>query len=225
MMNNFANYLKTRNIIPTLTRSIAMGRIPTVQTQYLVNAARVCIRMPTNGDIWFFVEPKTTVGDFKNLLVQEDTQISTIDLLKSNGQTSDSESLYELFEKGEPLFVKLNNITYQFNTSKKEDAETKGSLQVGSVDKYYKQCSDLGLTSISATTISMMANNIIKNLPDTKIESKDLSERFIKEAGFFEQSVVREQIYHLYSIKLSLQAELDQLEARYEEISKKEHRK
>jgi hypothetical protein len=69
MMNNFANYLKTRNIIPTLTRSIAMGRIPTVQTQYLVNAARVCIRMPTNGDIWFFVEPKTTVGDFKNLLV------------------------------------------------------------------------------------------------------------------------------------------------------------
>jgi hypothetical protein len=38
----------------------------------------------------------------------------------------------------------------------------------------------------------MMANNILKNLPETKITAKELNERFIREAGFFEQSVVRE---------------------------------
>lgn len=165
-MNNFANYLKTRSLIPTITRQIAMGRIQTVPTQYLVNAAKVCISMPTNGDMWFFVEPKTTVGEFKNLLLQEDAQVSSIIVLKDNGQSSDQESLYQLFENGEPLFLKLNNITYQFNTSKQAESATTASLEVGSIDKYYKQCSDLGLTSISATTISMMANNILKNLPD-----------------------------------------------------------
>ncbi len=113
-------------------------------------------------------------------------------MLKDNGQSSDQESLYKLFENGEPLFLKLNNIAYKFNTSKQAETATTASLEVGSIDKYYKQCSDLGLTSISATTISMMANNILKNLPDSKITAKDLNERFIKEAGFFEQSVVRE---------------------------------
>jgi hypothetical protein len=38
----------------------------------------------------------------------------------------------------------------------------------------------------------MMANNILKNLPETKITVEDLNKRFINEAGFFEQSVVRE---------------------------------
>jgi hypothetical protein len=40
----------------------AKNQIP---TQYLVNAARVCLRMPEQGDTWFFIEPSTTISDFK----------------------------------------------------------------------------------------------------------------------------------------------------------------
>jgi hypothetical protein len=39
----------------------AIGKPMAIPTEYLVSAARVCLRMPTHGDTWFFVSPTTTV--------------------------------------------------------------------------------------------------------------------------------------------------------------------
>lgn len=50
----------------------------------------------------------------------------------------------------------------------------------------------------------MIANNIMKNW-----DGKQPVDQFIKQASFFEQAVVREQIFRLYSIKLQIKAELD----------------
>ena len=61
------------------------------------------------------------------------------------------------------------------------------------------------MSALSSSTVAMMANNILKNYK----EGNDLQHDFIKSATFFEQSVLREQLYQLYSIKLSVKAELD----------------
>lgn len=115
--------------------------------------------------------------------------------------------------------MKLNNITYQFDTQTSEK-----SLSIGETEPYYKKCLNSGLTSLSANTVSQMANNMLKNMDEnTKITPEQLMESFVKDAKFFEYAVIREQLYRLYSIKLSVQAELDQLEARHEEILQLEH--
>ena len=52
----------TRSAARSFSVQVSRNQIP---TEYLVNAARVCLRMPEHGDTWFYVEPNTTVAEFK----------------------------------------------------------------------------------------------------------------------------------------------------------------
>lgn len=87
-----------------------------IPTQYLVNAARVCVRMPTHGDTWFFIEPTTTVHAFKSQAKQEDTQIIAIDVMDSKGSVNDQKPMLQLLESSQML-LRLNNISYEFGTN------------------------------------------------------------------------------------------------------------
>jgi hypothetical protein len=54
----------------------------------------------------------------------------------------------------------------------------------------------------------MLANNLIKNLSsESTINSSDLTNKLTNEAKFFEDAVVREQIYKLYSNRIIVEAE------------------
>lgn len=121
----------------------------TIPTQYLVNAARVCVRMPSTGNMWFFVEPSTTVQEFKKLCKSEDTLVSQIDVLDEQGSSNETQPIYDLLEKKQALYLRLNNITYQFATQ-----QVGNGLAITETEPYYKQCMNLGLTSLSSNTIS-----------------------------------------------------------------------
>ena len=90
----------------------SIGKPMAIPTEYLVSAARVCLRMPTHGDTWFFVSPTTTVTQFKNACLQEDTQLESIDVFLNNEPVNANEKVYDLLEKREPLQLRLGQITY-----------------------------------------------------------------------------------------------------------------
>lgn len=62
--------------------------------------------------MWFFVEPHTTIHEFKTQCQSEDLQISQIDVMVENGFANESDSIYKHLEAKAPLWLRLNNITY-----------------------------------------------------------------------------------------------------------------
>jgi len=69
-----------------------------IDTQYMINCARVCIRMPSFGDMWFFIDEKTTVQDLSTLCKREDALVSTIEILKEGGAVQITDNLYNLLQ-------------------------------------------------------------------------------------------------------------------------------
>ena len=45
-----------------------------IKTEYLVSSTKVLLRMPSVGQMWFFIKPETTVDEFKQAIKDEDTQ-------------------------------------------------------------------------------------------------------------------------------------------------------
>jgi len=66
------------------------------------------------------------------------------------------------------------------------------------------------MSKISANIVSMQMSNVLKNLPDddTKYTPEQVHDHFVKSAAFFENAVLREQIFKLYTLRLSVQSEL-----------------
>ena len=139
-----------------------------VQTEYMVSAARVCLHMPSQGDTWFFVDPKTTIGDFTKSCLQEDTQLSSVEVLTATGTLANDSKVYELLEQREPLYLRMNNITYQFDTVAKNE-----SVDVVTESSYYQKCIDAGLNIVQANTIATLTTNLLKNLPSNKSFTAD----------------------------------------------------
>jgi len=79
------------------------------------------------------------------------------------GLAIETQTIYELLEKKTPLYLRLNNITYQFDT-----VAHSNTLQIKETETYYKKCMDLGLTSLSSNTIAMISNNLIKNIAENE---------------------------------------------------------
>ena len=67
-----------------------------IETQYMINCARVCIRMPSFGDMWFFIDEKTTAEGLATLCKKEDKLISTIEILKEGGQVKNTDNVFDL---------------------------------------------------------------------------------------------------------------------------------
>jgi len=67
------------------------------------------------------------------------------------------------------LFLKLNNITYEFANQSNEN-----SLKIEETEHYFNKCREQGLTSLSSNTVAMIANNILKNI-DGPLKPEELS--------------------------------------------------
>ena len=54
----------------------------------------------------------------------------------------------------------------------------------------------------------MLASNLLKNIdPDARLSPIDLTTKITQEARIFEDAIVREQIFKLYSSRLVVEAE------------------
>lgn len=119
-------------------------------------------------------------------------------------------------------------------------------------NKWFNYCKDQGLSSAFSPTIGTIMNQIDKNIkftePDntkqdeqsesdtegtkkkrksTKVSEptvtvSELTDLFIDQTKFFEEAMVREQVFHLRSKEMVVQAEFDKLDARKKEITDKE---
>ena len=130
-----------------------------ILTRYQLDTARVKISLPLVGDCWFFIGPEETVESFKEKCTQEDSGIETIKVLRSGKQTecSTSTNLYEALQDiKEPLYLKLNNITYQFDTQKGPVSFNASSQK--SVVK--DQLTKAGLGSIHGSTLSSILHQM-----------------------------------------------------------------
>jgi len=65
----------------------------------------------------------------------------------------------------------------------------------------------------------MLATNLLRNITeDQKLKSTDLIQKVTKEGRFFEDAIVREQIFKLYSSRLVVEAEQQKLEERLKDV-------
>lgn len=183
----------------------------------MLNSARVCVRMPSHGQVWFFIEPTTTVQEFKVLCKAEDSAIDEIDITDGKGLINNSDSLYKHLHSRVPLNLRINNIQYSFDT-----AETTPSTPTETAtDREYNKLKKAGLSYCASNTLSLMKRNLLKDLSDsTPIKTEELQQKFIDEVRLFESAVIREQIFNLYTIKLNVQTEIALLDKKLSEIKK-----
>ena len=74
----------------------------------------------------------------------------------------------------------------------------------------YNLCINFGMSSLNASSVAMLGGNILKNMDETKsYTTEEIDKLFIKESVFFENAVLRDQIYQLYALRLSVEAELE----------------
>ena len=119
-----------------------------INTQYLINTAQIKISLPEKGETVFFVSPETSVQDFKQKCQDEDSCISKVEILRGNSTepVADEEtvSLYDLLKVRDiPLYLKLNNILYQFQTQRMNQSQKQ--LQINEISNWYSYCQDLGM--------------------------------------------------------------------------------
>ena len=173
-----------------------------IHTEYLVNNARVLLRMPTNGQVWFFIDKSMTIAMFKDKCRKEDPLIKNVEV-RGTGKNavSDDCNIFELLTKRTPLFLDLNNIQYQFDTQDTTPAEK--SIQITENNPFVKHCADAGLGPLQTNTVSTIAAEIMKGVGE-KSTVEDLKSTFIRESRIFSQPIMREQLYSLYSKKIYL---------------------
>lgn len=73
----------------SFSQALHIGKPMLIPTEYLVSTAKVCVQMPTQGDTWFFLDPSTTVTQFKNACLQEDTQLGNVEVLAASGNVGE----------------------------------------------------------------------------------------------------------------------------------------
>ena len=55
-----------------------------LETQFMVNTARVKLTLPKKGHCWFFVDLDTRVNDFKKQCLEEDEVVKEVEVLQGN---------------------------------------------------------------------------------------------------------------------------------------------
>ena len=170
----------------------------------MINCARVCIRMPSFGDMWFFIDEKTTTQDLKTQCQKEDTLISTIEILKEGGAVKNSDIVYNLLQTRQPLFLMVNNIRYQFDTADPTPPELQ--IQVTDKNPFFVKSVENKMTNLQANTVSTIAKLVIQNM-GAAASKEQLTKTFIQSAQFFSHSIIREHLYTCQSQRMILQAE------------------
>ena len=212
----------------------------TIKTQYLMQVAQVKLHLPKEGDCWFFIKPQDTVSQFLQSVKSEDADIKEVDIVTTNGKkVVDSDIMYQKLQDSKtPIFLRLNGSEYKF-----DDNSLARDLQATLSDtcQWFDQCKAAGLSNFHATTISTALREVEKNLatsaepveekktkarktkaaaPSTTVDS--VLDTFIDQSHFFENSIVREQVFQLHALKLLTQAQFDKSLKRKQEIEAQE---
>lgn len=120
----------------------------------------------------------------------------------------------------EPLFLKLNDITYKLDNKAQDGSAVDSNVQ----NPWFDYCKKQGFSNCSSATIGTIVNLIEKNTPAEATETtvQEQTDLFLKHSAFFEEAVVHESIYKLKSTQLLLQSEFDAMDKRKKEIEARE---
>ena len=116
--------------------------------------ARVKVSLPHEGDCWFFISPQDKVSDFVTAVKEEDPLINSVEVLSgANGesQLAETSMLYEeLSDRQTPVFLKVNDMMYRFDSSK-AGVE---SVSLEEKSDWFQQCQSLGIPLNHGSTIT-----------------------------------------------------------------------
>ncbi len=78
---------------------------------------------------------------------------------------NDTEVVYNLLQSRQPLFLMVNNIRYQFDTTDTTPPELQ--IQVTDTNPFFKKSVEAKLTNLQANTVSTIAKLVIQNMGAT----------------------------------------------------------
>ena len=109
-----------------------------METEYMINTARVKLALPAKGNCWFFIDPELSVAAFKERCSSEDKTIESVEVLlgAKASPAQDQTSLYSLLSDREsPVYLRLNNINFMFDTQR-----TQLSMEIRETSPWFNHC-------------------------------------------------------------------------------------
>lgn len=155
----------------------------------------------------------------------EDPTVQTLEVLADSKTVGAEVDLHALLsDTSKRVSVRINNTEYAF--ANKVDSDYK-EMASKSEHKWQDSVKNIGLDGIHASTISTALQLTEQALLGTKskLTSSDIMAAFKSQSMFFENAVVREEIYKLNAIRVAASNELEQLKARKAQIDKIEQSK
>ena len=109
-----------------------------METEYMINTARVKLALPAKGNCWFFIDPELSVAAFKERCSSEDKTIESVEVLSGAkaSPAQDQTSLYSLLgDRESPVYLRLNNINFMFDTQR-----TQLSMEIRETSPWFNHC-------------------------------------------------------------------------------------
>jgi glycyl-tRNA synthetase beta subunit len=93
-------------------------------------------------------------------------------------------------------------------------------------DQWYDKCSSLGLGETQATTLTTFINQLQSEVKEAKsVQASELPQLLNKSLKFFDDVVVREEIFNLNVQRVQLLDEVNKLEKTKSDLEKKAQRR
>ena len=74
-------------------------QVDKLQVQYFVQSARLLVRLPQDGEKWFYITPHCRVGKLIDDITQEDETVNSVQILDSKGTSVDNdENIFKLLK-------------------------------------------------------------------------------------------------------------------------------
>jgi len=140
---------------------------------------------------------------------------------------ADDAELYNLLNDEGPIHVQLNNNYYQISTSSDlNDAHTISEVSLTDENKWYNFCKKNNMGNLHATTINALLNQFEQNLEvksslQKYVTPPKIKESFVKSAEFFQDNMVKENMFNLYLRRMQLSQEYEDLQKEFAAVSKK----
>ena len=184
----------------------------------MLNKARVQMELPSKGHVWLFINPSVTIAQFKDMCVAEDPKISNVEIQDGAQPLSPDTNLLDLLQDSKKtLKLRLNDTEFKFGNAAKH-----GSLDTTALaaSKWHDLAAKEGLGGLHATTLGTILTLTEQNLDFSKATGADVTKAFEGQAQYFENAVVREEIYKLNTLRISTLNELEALRERKAQIEK-----
>eukprot|EP00347_Sterkiella_histriomuscorum_P018926 403343635 len=205
----------TPRILQATTSQNSSIILDQIKVEYAFETARIRLYLPTKGETWFFIDNAITIKEFKNQCQAEDSFLTEVKLLDKNGKefsNEETETFYNILAHGQAqIFIKLNDNIHQFPSAKVQNHSTSSLTN----DASFKLCTSKGLSPTHSSTIATfmnLFNNQIQARKGVIQGQNDLVKALSDSVKFFDDVVVREEIYKLNLHRIQIKDQIEKLE-------------